>query len=430
MADSNDKNDRSVRHLELFITERCNLRCEYCFTRDRTGKDIDLDLAFDSVRWAIENNQSKNFHISYWGGEPFMRPDIIENIALFTKEICKNTKKKTSFGVPTNSTLLSDKNLDLSDRISLGMSLSLDGDLESQRHRPTATGHNSFGTVIKVMNRLRKRTQGRRRPSVRLTASESNIDRFVDNMSFFHDRGFWNVAFYPDLDHPWKESSWETFKKEQETLALRYVQSAKSRGPMPRYNLWTTLLQKMYNFHFHDKRRDHGGVLRFCGAGRGMLAVTVEGDIYPCHRFVFYDRPQAKTKLGNVRTGWNKEQRDAYFGLQQEDAKVQGSGLKCNDCSLFDYCDHQCIAINYLRTGEFTTIPIEACRFNKVVVDVVQNIFDEVKDDERALDRILGEKRKRPDPNKRRCFVVEELLDQSEELAEAALNRLLEAEIS
>jgi len=419
-----EKIDRSVRHLELFITERCNLKCEYCFTTQRKGKDIDIEMAFDAVRWAMENNDSKKFHISYWGGEAFIRPDIVENVALFTRELCRNDRKKLSFGAPTNATLLSDKNLDLADRIRLGMSLSLDGLPESQIHRPTASGQNSFGKIVRVMNRLRRRTQGRKRPGVRMTLNESNVDIFVDNMKFFHERGFWNVAFYPDLDNPWKPESWEEFRKQQETLATHFIRAAKGRGPMPRYNLWQAIIRKMYDHHFHDKQRDRGGVLRFCGAGRGMLAVTVEGDIYPCHRFVFYDRGQNKTLLGNVRDKWDREKRDAYFELRQEDARAEGDGPKCTDCDIYEYCDHQCIAVNFARTGSLTTIPADACIFNKISVDVIANVFEEIKDDERALDRVLGEKRKRPSGNRRQCHVVEELMNQSEELAAAALDRL------
>lgn len=426
---ANDKNDRSVRHLELFVTERCNLRCEYCFTRDRLGKDIDIDLAFDAVRWAMENNQSNKFHVSYWGGEAFIRPDLIENIALFTNELCRGTKKKASFGIPTNSTLLSDKNLDMAERIKLGMSLSLDGDEASQAYRPLAGGHNSFGTVIKVLNRLRKRMQGRRRPGIRLTVSEESVDQLWRNLRFFHDRGFANVAFFPDLDQPWKEASWDEFRRQVDLAADRFIRSAMGRGPMPRYNILNTMVQKIYDHHVHNRHRDRSGTLRFCGAGRGMLAVTVDGDIYPCHRFVFYDRGKDVTLLGNVRNGWDRAKRDAYFDLRQEDAKVAETGLKCTDCDIFEFCDHQCIAVNYLRTGDLTTIPIEACRFNHVLVDIGKQVYEAIKMNDRALDRVLGEKRKRPDPNKRRCYIVEELMSQSEELAEAAMNRLLEREV-
>jgi uncharacterized protein len=34
----------------------------------------------------------------------------------------------------------------------------------------------------------------------------------------------------------------------------------------------------------------------YCGVGRGMAAITISGDIYPCHRFA----GQEDMKLGNI----------------------------------------------------------------------------------------------------------------------------------
>jgi cyclic pyranopterin phosphate synthase len=74
-----DTFDRSIRYLRLSVTDRCDFRCQYCMTEEMqflprksvlSGEEI-VRLATLFVELGVEK-------IRLTGGEPLIRPDIIE----------------------------------------------------------------------------------------------------------------------------------------------------------------------------------------------------------------------------------------------------------------------------------------------------------------------------------------------------------------
>lgn len=59
--------------LQLFITNKCNLRCPHCFSGACLNEDLEMDFSF--IRKIIEANpQIKKINLQ--GGEPLIHPDI------------------------------------------------------------------------------------------------------------------------------------------------------------------------------------------------------------------------------------------------------------------------------------------------------------------------------------------------------------------
>jgi MoaA/NifB/PqqE/SkfB family radical SAM enzyme len=62
-----------VAHLE--ISNRCNLRCKYCYVPDKKGLELDTE----SWKRIIKNlAESGIFQVSFGGGEPTLRSDLLE----------------------------------------------------------------------------------------------------------------------------------------------------------------------------------------------------------------------------------------------------------------------------------------------------------------------------------------------------------------
>ncbi|MBT6295743.1 MAG: radical SAM protein, partial [Nitrospina sp.] len=78
----------------LFVTTICNLRCQYCFNLENLGKGTD-DLTFEEIEKLSGHLPPMN-GVLYSGGEPLIRPDIVEISDLF---IQKNNFK--GFVIPT-----------------------------------------------------------------------------------------------------------------------------------------------------------------------------------------------------------------------------------------------------------------------------------------------------------------------------------------
>ena len=75
-----------------------------------------------------------------------------------------------------------------------------------------------------------------------------------------------------------------------------------------------------------------------CGAGTEYLAITPEGDMYPCHQFV----GDSDFKMGNVFDNTF----DRNIGLQFKDAHVYNK-KDCQNCWAKFYCSGGCHANAY-----------------------------------------------------------------------------------
>lgn len=68
--------------LQLFITDRCNLRCKGCFYNKRLGSK---DMAFDYYRNQVSIYRGQIDKVTLLGGEPTMHPQL-ENMVGFNRE--------------------------------------------------------------------------------------------------------------------------------------------------------------------------------------------------------------------------------------------------------------------------------------------------------------------------------------------------------
>ncbi len=86
-----------------------------------------------------------------------------------------------------------------------------------------------------------------------------------------------------------------------------------------------------------------------CGAGSEYIAVTPEGDIYPCHQFVGNE----EMKMGSILD----ESWDSEMSLVFKNAHIFNKP-KCRDCWAKYYCSGGCHANAYNFNGDIN-IPYE-----------------------------------------------------------------------
>lgn len=80
--------------LQLFITNRCNLRCRGCFYSHKLGLE---EMTFDAYCRAVESYLPQIGKIILLGGEPTMHPDLPKMIAFNQKNNVKTTIYSNGF---------------------------------------------------------------------------------------------------------------------------------------------------------------------------------------------------------------------------------------------------------------------------------------------------------------------------------------------
>jgi radical SAM additional 4Fe4S-binding domain len=139
----------------LIITRDCNLRCKYCYSVssiENSKEKMGIDVARDAINFLLNKSPERNeYGIVFFGGEPFMNFELMQDIIHFAKaEIIDKRGKKINFGLTTNGTILNENILSLILNESIALQISMDGTkVNHDRNRVFVNGSGSFDKIMK-----------------------------------------------------------------------------------------------------------------------------------------------------------------------------------------------------------------------------------------------------------------------------------------
>lgn len=140
--------------LELILmpTEACNFRCTYCYEDFALGRMLSgvRDGVRNLVRHRHEQHDLKSLSISWFGGEPLVAFDVIEELSEFFTGFAAETGVDYRAGMTTNGYLLTD---DVAARcVELGIrqfQITLDGPRHAHdESRPLMGGGSTFDDIM------------------------------------------------------------------------------------------------------------------------------------------------------------------------------------------------------------------------------------------------------------------------------------------
>jgi len=123
----------------LFPTNRCNLRCTYCYASagEYRLKDMDFETAKNAISLIVDNNLkvgSKEFIVAFHGGgEPFIAWDIIKMCVAYAKSLSNKFNLKLITSGATNA-IMSSEQVEWSIDNLNNLSISLDGTPDIQKN--------------------------------------------------------------------------------------------------------------------------------------------------------------------------------------------------------------------------------------------------------------------------------------------------------
>ncbi len=288
-----------VKAMCLHAAHDCNLRCKYCFagTGEYNGRNrcmLSAETGKAALDWLVRMSGKRiNLEVDFFGGEPLMNFKVVKEIVAYGRELEKQHNKHFKFTTTTNGLLLSDEIIDFLNKEMDNVVLSIDGRPEVHDNmRPTPNGSGSYAHIVPNALKLAN-SRGQQRYYIRGTFTAHNLD-FSKDVLHLADAGFEQLSIEPVVAAP--ESGYALSQEhlprifgEYESLAKEYMQRRKDG--------------RWFNF-FHFMVDLKGGPclrkrLTGCGAGNEYVAVTPEGDIYPCHQFV----GREGFKMGSVLDG-------------------------------------------------------------------------------------------------------------------------------
>ncbi|MDD6770203.1 thioether cross-link-forming SCIFF peptide maturase [Inconstantimicrobium porci] len=352
----NDDSENYIKALCLNVVHDCNLRCKYCFADEGEyhgcRKPMSAEIGKKAIDYVIRKSGPRhNIEVDLFGGEPMMVFDTIKEIVDYARVQEKIHNKNIRFTMTTNCTLLNEERMEYLDKNMGNIVMSLDGRKEvNDAVRVRADGTGSYDRILPNIKSMIARRDKSKQYYVRGTFTRNNTDFFEDVLSLANE-GFTEISVEPVV---LPDESPLSLRKEDipmiceqyDKLYYEMVKRNKEGNPF-----------KFYHFNIDL----NGGPCVYkrisgCGAGHEYVAVTPDGEIYPCHQFV----GNKDFLLGTI---FDDDLREDIIDDFKK-AHIYNKP-KCRNCWARFYCSGGCQANNFNFNGDIH-IPYEiGCELQK-----------------------------------------------------------------
>ena len=287
-----------------------------------------MDIAKSAIEKHIKDSDDfDEIEIDLFGGEPFLRPDFIEELCEWTWK--QNYKKPMIFFVTTNGTLIHGKLQTWlkNHKDSIWLGLSLDG-------TPKTHNKNRSNSYDKIDIDFFLKTYPDQ--PVRLTISSDSISNLSADIIYLHKLGFKVDA---TLAHGIKwniEDNKIEFSRELRKLCDFYLDNPS----IPSCSLFDMFLP-IVSYKIDQKK--------WCGCGTHIVTIDVDGKEYPCQSFL----------PSTISDGINFD----YIDFSDSN---KFSDNKCSICLIKNICS-TCYGINLVREDSLSTRDKNLCELNKIL---------------------------------------------------------------
>lgn len=261
--------------LQWHITDRCNLNCRHCYGDPEVRRDdLPLEALHDILKQFIaflnpQQGPSLRGHITLTGGEPFLRKDLFDLL-----EMIHAHRKQISFALLTNGAFLDRHTLRRLYRLRPKfVQLSLDG---MERAHDAIRGNGDFKRTVNTISRI---TLTGIPVSISYTVHKDNMQDFKAVASLgrrLKAKRVWADRFIPMGNG----SQLENRLMSPDDTRCFFETMRAARSGFLRQQLSATHIAMHRALQFLVG----GGNAYRCSAGRTLLAVMPDGELYPCRR--------------------------------------------------------------------------------------------------------------------------------------------------
>lgn len=356
--------DSVVKAMCLHVAHDCNMICTYCFGEQGSFAGskclMNLETGKMAIDYLLQNSGSRrNLEIDFFGGEPLMNFDVVKQLVEYGREEEKKFGKNIRFTITTNGLLLDEEKTEYINQVMDNVILSIDGRPEvNDTMRKTVNGRPTYDLITKNYLDFVAKREGLY--YVRGTFTRNNLD-FTKDVEHLIEKGFRNVSVEPvvtDLKQPYalQEEDRDRIFQEYDRLAELYLEKHQ-KG------------EDFDFFHFNvDLEQGPCIVKRLsgCGAGTEYMAISPEGDIYPCHQFV----GNKEFRIGNLRDQVIvNNQRSTFLKANIYDKEA------CRNCWAKFYCSGGCHANAINMNGDIMKPYTLGCELEKKRVECAIGLY-------------------------------------------------------
>lgn len=194
---------KEIRRFKIAINTACPLRCEYCFIDKDSGEVV----SWENVQGALEMllaspGQVKKLLI--YGGEPFLRFDLVEKIALYARAEAVKAGKDLDLSLCTSGVAVKREQLEFLRDQRFFLSVSMDGDAETHNERRKFLGGKGTWDKIAPNLPLIFEVMGKRPVMAIQCVHPTNVEKMLSNFQTLSGLGFENIEIEVIHGFEWK----------------------------------------------------------------------------------------------------------------------------------------------------------------------------------------------------------------------------------
>lgn len=318
----------------LHITDRCNLRCSYCYL-PHIREDMSLETgmaAIDATFRSAEIHQFEKVKFKYAGGEPLIRYEIV----LALHKYALNEGQRLGINVEgvllSNGTLLTKEKAEEIHNLGMRLMISLDGLGHSHdAQRPYAGGHESFMDVERGINIA---LSAGITPNISITVSSKNADKLAELVDWVleHDLPF-SLNFY-------RENELSVADKDLSFIDQKIIDGMKKaykaiEERLPEKSLLASIVDRANLSSPHQIT---------CGVGNNYMVFDCNGQVSKCQML-----------MKNFITDLNVA--DPLGEIQKDKKGIQNLSVEekqgCKTCEWKYWCTGGCSLNTFRATGRY-----------------------------------------------------------------------------
>ena len=325
----------------MVISQKCNMGCKYCFAgQGEYGQQgmMTEKIALKAIDYLVCRSERMNqrLQVNFFGGEPLLNFSVMRKTSEYIEKINREKGMRITMQISTNGTILNDEILECLKRHDISVVVSIDGPRGiHNKWRKFRNGKGTYDTVVKNVKRMNEYLNKRVAARATLTKDSPPI---AEISSHFMELGFENMVYsmlyeYPTCNGgdyiPYKgigmtEQEVKNFYNNAHSTVEEIVKNTEESE--------ISCLDKSIIMKGINLTDGQGPRRYYCCAGFDEIAVGIEGDIYPCQRFL--DLPAYK--LGNVLTGLDEESFASFYNSFDENRQA------CTKCWARNLCGRGC----------------------------------------------------------------------------------------
>ena len=345
--------------LTLCLTHDCTLRCRYCYAGRKYQHAMSRDTAERGIDIGLEEalRTQRGLDIGFFGGEPLMEWELLQHCCAYAEQRAKECGVALRLGITTNGTLLTRERLNWMAERDFLVGLSVDGSAAMHdTNRCYANGRGSHEQIAKALQLINEHPNLRSR--VVCVVSPNNHQLLCEGMQWLHEHYQGKIGLNFDFWSDWSDEQFESLCRQLDFVGLYILESYRRGTPLHEQNIEGKILTGVH--------RDTG-CCNTCFIGEQEIAVSVDGNFFPCSRMVGEgDNPDYV--FGNVQQGIDRARQNFIIA-------ARGNATpECKLCELRHRCTNSCGCTNHAASGHLNRGSPFLCNLEQKLINLADEL--------------------------------------------------------